>query len=529
MGFDLSTQSLTCTVVDARLKVVSEESLSFDGSLPWYQTKGGANKGPDGSMTSPTLMWVEALDLLLSKMKDNNFPFHLVTALSASGQQHGSVYWKNGARDILDHLDSKKTLKEQLNTSFSITQSPIWMDSTTTQYCQEIERLMGGAQEVASLTGSKCFERFTVNQIAKVYRNNTKAYNETERISLVSSFFISLFLSGKYANIDGGDGSGMNIMNLKSKKWVPKIIEYAGTHLEKKLGEVVYSYQTQGFVSKYFQERFNFSSSCLVVTATGDNPSTLAGLKLHEGDIAVSLGTSSTLFGPLMNPVPSADEGNIMVNPVVPNGYMAMICYKNGALAREQIRDRYASSSWELFSEYLKSSKPGNEGRIGFYFSEPEIIPYAKGCYYFNSDDTLVPAWEDPKVHVRAIVESQILSMYLHSSNIGLKATQGILVTGGSSKNPEILQILCDIFGVKVYTGDQPNSASLGAALRAYHSKQCEVLGRFEDYHSLVGSTSFKLSATPNTNNHLIYQQMLKRYKTLEEKVIQYAKTTAKY
>lgn len=69
-------------------------------------------------------------------------------------------------------------------------------------------------------------------------------------------------------------------------------------------------------------DRYGFSKDCCVIAATGDNPSTLAGLKLHEGDLAVSLGTSDTLFGPLRDAVPSANEGNIMCNPVIYDGYM---------------------------------------------------------------------------------------------------------------------------------------------------------------------------------------------------------------
>jgi xylulokinase len=208
------------------------------------------------------------------------------------------------------------------------------MDSSTTEYCKKIEDMMNGPDKVAQLTGSRCFERFTVNQIAKIYRTNPEGYKLTERISLVSSFFVSLFLEGQYAPIDPSDGSGMNVMHLKSKTWIKEIVEYAGgSELIQKLGTIQPAHHIAGNISKYFQKRYGFPASCLIVTASGDNPCTLAGLKLDNGDIAISLGTSSTVFGPLLNPVPSADEGNIMCNPIDINGYMAMICYKNGALA----------------------------------------------------------------------------------------------------------------------------------------------------------------------------------------------------
>ena len=43
-----------------------------------------------------------------------------------------------------------------------------------------------------------------------------------QRISLVSSFGASLML-GTYAPIDESDGSGMNLMDLKARKWSPAL------------------------------------------------------------------------------------------------------------------------------------------------------------------------------------------------------------------------------------------------------------------------------------------------------------------
>jgi xylulokinase len=515
LGFDLSTQSLSITVIDAvTLDIIKELSINFDAELPHYNTKGGAIRHDDGSITSPTLMWLEAIDKLFQKLKDSSFSFEKVQALSASGQQHGSVYWKKGARDIVDKLSPDEFLLPQLKGAFSIFQSPIWMDGTTTIYCKEIEDRIGGPGKVAELTGSRCFERFTVNQIAKISRVYPDEYKDTERISLVSSFFVSLFIEGKYAPIDPSDGSGMNVMHLRNKTWIKEIVEYAGgAELQEKLGIVQPAHSVAGTVSKYWQKRYGIPSSCLIINASGDNPCTLAGLKLDVGDIAISLGTSSTVFGPLRNPVPSPDEGNIMCNPVDENGYMGMICYKNGALTREVIRDNHADKSWDTFSEYLNDTPAGNNGDIGFFYSELEIIPFIKGFYYFNNKDERVKTLDNAKKYVRGIVESQILSMYVHSQNIGLNVTQGVLVTGGSARNQAILQVISDVFGVPVYTGTQNNSASLGAAYKAAHGAACHQAGHFVPFKDVVGTTSFKESARPNLDNHNIYKKLSVRYK----------------
>lgn len=60
--------------------------------------------------------------------------------------------------------------------------------------------------------------RFTGNQIAKIYQKRPEVYENCERISLVSSFVASLFI-GDYSPIDNSDGSGMNLLNIRSKDW----------------------------------------------------------------------------------------------------------------------------------------------------------------------------------------------------------------------------------------------------------------------------------------------------------------------
>ena len=97
--------------------------------------------------------------------------FFLTSAMytdTSNFKQHGSVYWSNEAGALLGSLESEKTLSEQLvPKAFSIDQSPIWQDSSTTKECLELNDIAGGEQALADLTGSRAYERFTGTQIAK--------------------------------------------------------------------------------------------------------------------------------------------------------------------------------------------------------------------------------------------------------------------------------------------------------------------------------------------------------------------------
>lgn len=492
LGFDSSTQSLKATVLDSNLNLVTSEIVHFDSQLPHYRTRDGVYRdaSENGRIVSPTLMWVEALELVLQKLSKSKLDFGKIAAISGSGQQHGSVYWKSGSSAILSSLDPSKPLVGQLGDAFSTKESPIWMDSSTTEQCREIEEAVGGALELSRLTGSRAHERYTGPQIRKIFLKLPEIYNQTERISLVSSFMASLLI-GSYACIDETDGAGMNLMDIKQRAWSKIALEATAPSLEEKLGKLAPAHAVAGFIAPYFVERFHFNKNCLIVQWSGDNPNSLAGLTLNTpGDLAISLGTSDTVFGITSNPQPSL-EGHVFPNPVDTEGYMVMLCYKNGSLTREDVRNRCAKESWEVFNEFLEKTPPLNGGKIGFYYKDHEILPplpvgfhryVLQGFTGENLDGINECEVEefDPSSEVRAVIEGQFLSMRGHAERFGMPSPpKRIIATGGASANHSILKSIASIFGCDVYTVQRPDSASLGAALRAAHGWLCNTRGKF--------------------------------------------------
>ncbi|KAM9333835.1 xylulose kinase isoform 2-T2 [Pholidichthys leucotaenia] len=482
------------------------------------KTRGGVHLHDDRlTVTSPVLMWVQALDLLLDKLKGAGLDFSRVRALSGSGQQHGSVFWRKGACQTLMDLDPGQSLYQQLQRCFSVLDSPVWMDSSSSEQCWNLQVAVGGAQRLAHITGSRAYERFTGNQIAKLRQQRADDYNNTERISLVSSFAASLFL-GRYASIDFSDGSGMNLLDIRTRTWSKICLEATGPDLEQRLGEPVPSMSVLGPISSYFVQRYGFSESCSVVAFTGDNPASLAGMRLQPGDVAVSLGTSDTVFLWLQQPSPAL-EGHVFCNPVETEAYMALLCFKNGSLTRERIRNECCGGSWEVFSAALRDTPLGNNGNIGFYFDVMEITPSVVGVHRFNCDDEEVSLF-GPQVEVRALVEGQFLSKRLHAERLGYSIIPGtrVLATGGASSNQEILQVVSDVFSAPVYIMDSSDSACLGSAYRALHGV---VLGSGVSFCDAVKKAAEpKLVATPQLKAKEVYDQLLDRFTRLEERVL---------
>ena len=87
LGLDLSTQSLKAVLITEDGQVTHKSTVNFDRELPYYRTTNGAIKGPDeGEVTSPVRMWLEAMDLLVSKMQNAGVNLSRIMAVSGGAQ-----------------------------------------------------------------------------------------------------------------------------------------------------------------------------------------------------------------------------------------------------------------------------------------------------------------------------------------------------------------------------------------------------------------------------------------------------------
>ena len=505
LGLDSSTQSLSAVILDTEKGVVvANHSVNFGESLSHYnQPHGYDEAGARGEIHSNPLMWLEALDLLLAQMVSENIDFSQIKAVSGSGQQHGSVYLKANFNEALEGLTGQSDLKTQLTNCLSRLSSPIWMDSSTSKECAEIAHAVGGNEIVCLKSGSVAVERFTGPQIRKFAKTDPDSYAGTGTIHLVSSFFASI-LAGKTVAIDHGDGAGMNLMNLADLDWDQDLLSATAEGLAEKLPPCAPSDSKSGPINHYFVEKYGFSPSCETIIWSGDNPSSLIGMgAASPGKVVISLGTSDTLFAAM--PAPRTDPdgfGHVFGNPA--GGYMSLICFKNGSLAREAIKEKYGLS-WDSFEKDALSQTPaGNNGAMMLPFYEPEITPAIdtegpvfSSEHHYSSDEA-----------VRAVLESQFLNMRTHSDWLGVSPSR-IFITGGASENDGIAQVIANIFGVPVDRLDVPGSATIGAGMRA-------ALGLGEDLDKLESKFSQpKKGRTlePDPTACHIYNEVLPKYK----------------
>lgn len=508
LGLDSSTQSLSALVIDAEAgRVVLDESLSFGTDLPEYGSPNGFLENPDPTVRhSNPLLWVAALDTLLSRIKAKGYGFASVVGISGAGQQHGSVYLKTPIAKA-SPWSAERPLVEQVAPLLSRATSPIWMDSSTSAECSDIARALGGDAQVVKITGSRAIERFTGPQIRKFSKTDPDAYAATAEIQLVSSFMASV-LAGTSVPIDLGDGAGMNLLDLAQGAWSEALLDATAPDLKKKLLSPVPSTKIVGSVAPYFVEKYGFSPDTPIVAFTGDNPSSLIGMGASApGSAIISLGTSDTVFAAMREPhTDPRGFGHVFGNPA--GGFMCLICFSNGSLAREKVREKVALD-WPGFERaILKETEPGNAGALMLPYFSPETTPKLLEPKPKLFGDANFTAWRDAAQAARAVVEAQALSMQHYSDWIG-ETPKTILATGGASRNAGILQIIADVFQAEVRTLEVRNSSALGGALRA-----AQAIGElpWEGLFEKFAAPDARIHIQPNADAAAVYGGLRERF-----------------
>ncbi|HXT68789.1 MAG TPA: FGGY-family carbohydrate kinase [Vicinamibacterales bacterium] len=518
LGLDASTQSLTATLIDASARgVIAEVSLNYAAELPQYGTDHGVIRGDDPRVvTAPPLMWIEALDLMLARLvAEYREPMSRLAAISGSAQQHGSLYLNERWPAALTATRPDRQLAHQLTDTFARELAPVWMDSSTTRECEEIEAGVGGAQALARNTGSRAFERFTGPQIRAFAKHDPAGYARTTRVHLVSSFHASL-LSGTDAPIDAGDGSGMNLMSLTTREWWPAAVNATAPELAWRLPPVRPSWTIAGTLARYWRDRYGLPAARVAVWS-GDNPCSLIGTGLvREGQLGISLGTSDTVCGMMREPrIHDAGIGYVSASPT--GEYMGTTVFKNGSLARERVRDAYGMN-WAAFSVALRSTPPGNGGAIMLPWFDPEITPHVlePGVRRVSLRE------DDAPGNVRAIIEAQMMAMANHTLWMMEAGPAVIYAMGGASGNRDVLQVMADVFGAEVIRSRAGNAAALGAALRAWHA-DARASGSPIGWEDVVAGFTDPDPAwrvTPRADATAVYIDLRRRYADAEKNAL---------
>lgn len=538
MGIHLGTDTMQAVILNSKFQIIYNASIRYDVDLPEFGTVYGVQSETHHCdfLVNP-VMYVKALDMLINCLKGQGANLNRVASIGGSAHHYGLVLWKDKGFRRLCGLNARLRLHEQLTDCCfeMITVSNMMRRHLT------LENEVGGTKEMIRITGSKCYDQMQGSQIRKLYENNTQKYNNTVRISLMSSFLGSI-LVGNIASIEYCDGSCMNLLDIEKKEWSQKCITATAPLLRNRLMLPIATNRLQGRICRYYCDRWGFRPDCMVVSSTGTTATTVAGLRPGPNSIIIVLRASDNILIPSKTR-PMLQAGHVMCHPTNPGEYLVLFSFRNGTNARHSVCYERASGNWKLFNDLLESTPMGNEGNIMVRFDVDDYLIGAQGTLRWNSTmnersenaATGVEMFKEPGTEVRALIEGQMMQRRAFVALTGFEfgPNSKIIAVGTGAVHLGIIQVLSDVFNTPVYTRG-PNSQPtyiMGAAYRAryafyeYREAGCNCrrcrsrrsrapLVGYEEYFRHLPE-ELKLAATPQQGSETVYGPLLGRFQSM--------------
>ncbi len=310
-----------------------------------------------------------------------------------------------------------------------------------------------------------------------IKRNEPEIFARTRYIMLLEDYILHK-LTGRFVTDRSVIGDSY-LYDMRSENWFGPLLDYLDVS-RAMLPEVVHPCQAIGPVSKRAAEETELSTETQVVTGAMDQMAGAVGAgNVVPGVVTETTGTAlaigATGKGDLSNYL---ETGLPLYYHAVRNAYFLMPWLGSGGLTLQWFRDSFgelekASADregrevYDLLTARAAEVPASSDGLIMLPFlvgaACPEFDSSARGVFF-----GITPG--HTKGHfVRAILES---IGYAIRANLELLQSAGldaceIRSMGGGSKSRLWNQIKADICGVRIASMDQPETASLGAALMA--------------------------------------------------------------
>ena len=422
LGLDVGTQGTKGVLLDAeRGEVVARASSSYGliGGLP----PGACEQHPD--------TWIEAVREVAARLSADR---ERVAGVGVSGQQHGLV--------LLDRSGSV------------LRPAKLWCDTSTAEEARELSDRLGRRVPVG-YTASKVL--WTARREPEVWARAATA--------LLPHDYVNFRLTGARV-AEAGDASGTGWFDPLERRYDLRAAAAIDERLPERLPSLVAAGEPAGRLARAGAELLGLREGLLVAAGSGDNMASAVGAgATREGVLAISLGTSATIFGFRASP---AIDPQGLVAPFcdATGGWLPLLCTMNATGVTEEAR-RASGLDHEALTTAAEAVEPGCGGVLWLPYLAGERVPdlpEATGALLGLRSGSLAPG-----VLYRAAIEGVALNLAWGVERLralGI-AADGARVVGGASRNRLWDQILADALGMPLAPLAEPESAALGAAILA--------------------------------------------------------------
>ena len=479
-GIDAGTQSLKVVVYDPATR-----GLVATASVPLELTS-----GEDGRREQQPADWVAAMRACFSRL-DPALRAR-ITALAVSGQQHGFV-----------PVDAQGQV---------LAPAKLWCDTSTTAECRQIMDRLGGAERTIELAGNPILAGYTASKLPWTKTHRPEAYARLATI-LLPHDYLNFVLTGERF-CEWGDASGTGWLDVRTRTWSKELVR--ATDPDRDLAGCLPPIAAPDAlfdIDPAMAAQLGLPATVKVAVGGGDNMMAAIGTGcVEEGRLAMSLGTSGTLFA--YSDVPVVDpDGAWAAFCSSTGGWLPLICTMNCTVATEQVAKAFGFSTREG-DAHLHATPPGADGLVMLPFLNGERtpdLPLGKGVLAGLDPTNFSPA------HLyRAAMEGATYSLkYGFDAFVraGMRFER-IVLTGGGSNSAAWRQLVADVFGLPVDVPVQSEGAAFGAALQALWA-----VGRADgDAASIAGiarthvATDSALSTRPDPDRTRAYATAYTRF-----------------
>ena len=395
----------------------------------------------DGTREQDPQWWIDALRMAVrDAMRGERFD---IGGIGVSGQQHGLV--------CLDERDRP------------VRAAKLWNDTTTARECDELTRKLGGEARLLQLVGNRILPGYTAPKIAWLATHEPDAYARTVRMCLPHDF-LNLWLTGSFVT-EFGDASGTAYFDVRARRYSEVVLAAIDDRRDWKsaLPPLASSLDVIGALRGEAAKSLGLEAGIPVSAGGGDNMCAAIGCDVvSEGPVAVSLGTSGTVFAYRTEPaVDRLGEAAAFCDST--GGWLPLAATLNCTSATEWARELFAMDHAAVDAAIVQGGAAGLAFLPYLSGERTPNLPGATGVFA-----GLRPSHgRDDLVH--AVVEGVTFGLAYAMEALRRAGVTPIEVTliGGGSASDAWAQLCADVFALPVVRPAIVEAAASGAARQA--------------------------------------------------------------
>jgi xylulokinase len=365
---------------------------------------------------------------------------HRPAAAAIAGQQHGMVV-----------LDARGDV---------LRPAKLWNDTESApDAAWLIEHLEGGSAAWAAACGSVPVAAFTITKLSWLHRAEPETFARLATV-LLPHDWLTFRLTGERVT-DRGEASGTGYWSPSEDRYrldLLRVVDAARDWAE----AVPRVAEPTAAVGEWRSEH----GSAIVAPGTGDNMAAALGLGLLPGDLAISVGTSGTVFA--VSSRPTTDGRGYVAGFADGTGrFLPLVCTLNATKVTDTFA-RLLGVDLEGFDALALAAPPGAGGVT--------LVPYLDGERTPNRPDatgTLAGLRSDTgrEELARAAVEGVVGGLLDGADALaecGVPIGEGrTFLVGGGARSPAYRRVIADLVGRQVLVPDASELVALGAAVQA--------------------------------------------------------------